>query len=154
MLSTTSQYALRALTKLAGQPPSQPMLGRDLAAQADLPANYLSKILLSLRNAGLLATTRGSGGGYRLERKPSEIRLIEVVEVFDAPRAKPDCLLGEGECSDDEACSAHHAWKQIRQNYISFLETTTLAEISQRPGVAIDSLAAADPPHSIGGSQP
>jgi Rrf2 family protein len=154
MLSTTSQYALRALTKLAGQPPSHPMLGRDLAAQADIPANYLSKILLSLRNAGILATTRGSGGGYRLERKPSEIRLIEVVEVFDAPKAKPDCLLGEGECSDDQACSAHHAWKQIRQSYINFLETTTLAEISRRPGVAMESLGAMAAPHPIGGSQP
>jgi Rrf2 family iron-sulfur cluster assembly transcriptional regulator len=154
MLSTTSQYALRALTKLASQPPSQPMLGRDLAAQADIPANYLSKILLSLRNAGILATARGSGGGYRLERKPGEIRLIEVVEVFDAPKAKPDCLLGEGECSDDDACSAHHAWKQIRQNYINFLETTTLAEISRRPGVAIESLAATAAPQRMWGSQP
>ena len=154
MLSTTSQYALRALTELAGQPPGQPMLGRDLAAQADIPANYLSKILLSLRNAGILATTRGSGGGYRLERKPSEIRLIEVVEVFDAPRARPDCLLGEGECSDDKACSAHHAWKQIRQSYISFLETTTLAEISGRPAVALDSVAATAARQPIGGSQP
>jgi len=154
MISTTSQYALRALTKLAVQPPGESMLGRDLAAEADIPANYLSKILLSLRNAGILATTRGSGGGYRLDRKPSEIHLIEVVEVFDAPKARPDCLLGEGECSDEEACSAHQAWKQIRRNYIHFLETTTLAEISRRPGVSMDSLAAVASPHGIGGSPP
>jgi Rrf2 family protein len=134
MVSTTTQYALRALAKLADLDQGTTMLGRDLARQADIPANYLSKILLALRNAGLLTTARGSGGGYKLARPPEEIRLIDVVEVFDAPRAKPTCLLGEGECSDDDACSAHHAWKEVRATYIRFLETTTLAQISKRKG--------------------
>lgn len=116
------------------------MLGKDLAREAAIPANYLSKILLSLRNAGLLATTRGSGGGYRLEKHPEEIHLIDVVEVFDAPKAKPPCLLGEGECSDEHACSAHLAWRDVRATYIRFLESTTLADISKHqvpPGIQV-----------------
>ena len=62
MLSTTSEYALRALACLAGQPQGTDQLGRDLAKAAEIPANYLSKILLALRNAELVDTTRGSGG--------------------------------------------------------------------------------------------
>jgi Rrf2 family protein len=134
MISTTTQYALRALAKLSDLEPETAMLGRELAKEANIPANYLSKILLTLRNAGLLTTARGSGGGYRLAKRPEEIHLIDVVEVFDAPRAKPPCLLGEGECSDDEACSAHHAWKEVRATFVRFLESTTLAEISKSRG--------------------
>ena len=58
------------------------MLGRELADRAEVPPNYLSKILWALGNAGIIDATRGNGGGYRLKRTPSEIRLFEVVELF------------------------------------------------------------------------
>src|SRR6201987_4841576 len=94
MLSTTSQYALRALTHLARQA-GEPVLGRDLAQAVEIPANYLSKVLLTLRNAGLVSTTRGSGSGYRLDRPASEGLLIEVVELFEEiSRTKPTCFFG------------------------------------------------------------
>src|SRR5690349_4716071 len=64
MLSTTSEYALRALTRLAAAPDGESMLGRDLAEQAGIPANYLSKIMWTLGNAGLIDATRGNHGGY------------------------------------------------------------------------------------------
>ncbi len=131
MFSTTTQYALRALAKLAEVEPGTAILGRDLARQADIPANYLSKVLLAMRNAGLLSASRGTGGGYRLERPPEEIRLIDVCEIFDAPRAKPSCLLGKTECSDEDACSAHEAWKEVRSTFMCFLESRTLADISR-----------------------
>jgi Rrf2 family protein len=131
MFSTTCEYALRALVRLAQIPNGDEILGRDLARQAEIPANYLSKILLALRNAGVLATARGTGGGYRL-RKPAEtIRLIDVVGLFDGARARPACLLGGKECSDEGACSAHASWREIRDAYVKFLESTTLASIAQ-----------------------
>lgn len=76
MLSVTSEYALRALAHLARQP-GEAVLGRDLAHAVEIPANYLSKVLLTLRNAGLVDTTRGSGGGYRLRKPANEIHLID-----------------------------------------------------------------------------
>jgi Rrf2 family protein len=107
------------------------VLGRDLAAKSDIPVNYLSKILLTLRNAGFLATARGTGGGYRLKKRPEEIRLLEVVELFEGSRAKPSCFLGGGkECSDADPCSAHQAWREVRRAYSHFLETTTIAAIA------------------------
>ncbi len=132
MISATCQYALRALIQLARLPQGQSMLGRELAERADIPANYLSKVLLALRNAGLLSTARGSGGGYSLCRLPEEVHLIDVVEIFDAPRARPACLLGKEECSDHDPCSAHQAWRGVRTAYIRFLENTTLADIAGR----------------------
>jgi Rrf2 family protein len=131
MFSTTCEYALRALVGLARVPNGDAVLGRDLARTAQIPANYLSKILLTLRNAGILTTARGTGGGYRLRRTPETIRLMEIVQLFDGARAKPACLLGGKECSDDDPCHAHASWRDIREAYVEFLESTTLASIAQ-----------------------
>lgn len=131
MFSTTCEYALRALVGLARVPNGDALLGRDLALSAQIPANYLSKILLTLRNAGLLTTARGTGGGYRLRKSPETIRLLDIVELFDGARAKPACLLGGKSCTDEDPCPAHESWRDIRAAYIEFLESTTLAGIAK-----------------------
>jgi Rrf2 family protein len=138
MLSVTSEYALRALTQLARVPYGNSLLGRDLAAKANIPANYLSKILLSLRNAGLVATARGSNGGYWLLRPPDAIHLLDVVQLFDSGVRQGACLLGSGHCSNHAAttCSAHEYWERVKLVWSDFLEKTTLADIAHEKPVA------------------
>jgi len=134
MLSTTSQYALRALSHLAAQS-GEAVLGRDLAESVEIPANYLSKVLLTLRNAGLVTTTRGSGGGYRLAKGADEIYLVDVVELFEEiSRAKPSCFLGHSRaCSQATPCSAHSAWRGLQTEYVRFLVATPLSAITGKP---------------------
>jgi len=131
MFSTTSEHALRALTVLARLPEGTAMLGRELADRAAVPANYLSKILWALGNAGIIDATRGNGGGYRLKRTPREIRLFEIVDLFDRNRTKTDCVLGRRTCDQENPCTAHQAWLSVRSAYLDFLQTTTLADISK-----------------------
>ena len=135
MLSTTSQYALRALCQLARQS-GKAVLGRDLAQAVEIPANYLSKVLLTLRNAGLVGTTRGSGGGYRLRKPANEIHLIDVVELFEEiSRTKPACFLAHTRpCSDTTPCTAHSMWQRVMAEYLGFLTSTRLSEIAGKPG--------------------
>ena len=132
MLSTTSEYALRALACLAGQPPGTDLLGRDLAKTAEIPANYLSKILLTLRNAELVDTTRGSGGGYRLHKPADEIFLIDIVELFDGmSRSRPACFLQHQKpCSSSSSCSAHVLWADVQAKYLGFLVSTPLSALA------------------------
>ncbi len=131
MLTTTSEHALRALTHLARLPEGSSMLGRELAERADIPANYLSKILWTLRNAGIIDATRGNGGGYRLGRKAASIHLFEVVELFDRDRTRVPCLLGGGkECDADNPCTAHQSWRCVRNAYLDFLNNTTVEDIA------------------------
>jgi len=116
------------------------MLGRELATQADIPANYLSKILWMLGNAGIIDATRGNRGGYRLKRAAAEIRLFEVVELFDRDRVSLACFLGGGkDCDCENPCTAHEAWRGVRTAYLDFLHTKTVADISQleRPNAAL-----------------
>ncbi len=130
MISATSQYALRALVYIAGLPDGTTVLSRDLAGATQVPPNYLSKVLLTLRNAGLLQSTRGAGGGYRLNKPADHIYLIDVVELFEGSKAKPTCLLNNRRCSDETPCNAHRVWKELSMVYTGFLVTTTLAALA------------------------
>ena len=135
MISTTSEYALRALAHLARMPDESAVLGRDLARATDIPANYLSKILLALRNAGILITARGSGGGYRLCKRPDEIYLIEIVELFEGSKAKPVCFLSRNKpCGDMDSCTAHRSWRELSAAYRGFLVSTNISMISGANG--------------------
>ena len=132
ILSATSQHAIRALVHLASAPAGEAVLGRRLAETAEIPANFLSKIMLTLRNAGLVDATRGQGGGYRLLKKPDEITLLQIVDLFDGVSARPSCFLGEKhECSDEEACLAHSGWKTVCETYLAFMTENTIADIGQ-----------------------
>ncbi len=131
MLSVTVQHALRALSVLAGLPDGASLLGRELAKRADIPANYLSKILWILGGAGFIGATRGSGGGYRLQRPAREIRLADIVTLFEHNRSGQCCFLDDHrKCSIVEPCSAHLAWRKLDSDMTHFLETTTLADIA------------------------
>ena len=135
MLSITSQYALRALAHLARQS-GDAVLGRDLAQSVEIPANYLSKVLLTLRHAGLVDTIRGSGGGYRLGRPANEIYLIDVMELFEeVSRTKSSCFLSRTRpCSETKPCTAHSTWKGLQEAYLGFLVSTPLSAIAGNPG--------------------
>jgi Rrf2 family protein len=131
MLSTTSQYALRALCHLARQS-GRAVLGRDLAQSVEIPANYLSKVLLTLRNAGLVDTSRGSNGGYRLRKPADQIYLIDVVELFEEiSRTDPPCFLGRTRvCSETTPCTAHATLRGLLAEHLSFLVSTPLSTIA------------------------
>lgn len=134
MFSSTTEYALRALTLLAAQRAGIAILGKDLSRQTAIPGSYLTKIMLALRNAGLVGAARGNAGGYWLAREADSIRLLEVVRLFQGVTPLRRCLLSPSqECSDVNPCSAHGAWKGLRAEYINFLERVTLADISNRP---------------------
>jgi Rrf2 family protein len=133
MLSTTSQHAIRALVHLSRVPEGGLILGRELAELAGIPANFLAKIMLALRNAGLVDATRGQGGGYRLLQSANQIALMQVVELFEGVNATPGCFLGEKHaCRDEEACPAHSGWKVVCEAYFQFMTKTTIAQIGRQ----------------------
>lgn len=130
MLTTTSEYALRAMVELAQLPPGANALARDLARQADVPVNYLSKILLTLRLAGLVHAARGTAGGYRLGKPADQIRLAEIIEQFESVSPQPRCLLNhQHQCSDATACPAHTLLRDAQAAFAGVLWNTPLATI-------------------------
>jgi Rrf2 family protein len=131
MLSITAEHAVRALSEMAAKRNGESVLGKELAVTAGIPPNYLAKILWTLGNAGLIDATRGSGGGYRLRRAPSEIRLREIVDLFDRQAWRTSCFLSsERLCDPDCPCAVHQDWDRVRSAYLGFLDSTTIAQIA------------------------
>ncbi len=131
MLTLTSEYALRALIYLAQHADSWPIPGRRIAEHADIPPKYLSKILGDLVRFGVLESSPGKTGGFRLRNSAKETKLYEVLspfEQFDRRR----CPFGNNECSDDNPCLAHSKWKQVVELEQRFLRETTIHEVAIR----------------------
>jgi DNA-binding IscR family transcriptional regulator len=84
-ITTKSPYALRALTELARMGSSDPVPLAELARRRDVPVQFLEQLFATLRRAGILRSQRGVKGGYSFARAPSEVTVLEVVELLDGP---------------------------------------------------------------------
>jgi Rrf2 family protein len=143
MLNQTTEHAVRALLYLAQRPPLEAVSAERMALALGAPANYLSKTLNVLARRGLLRSTRGPQGGFRLTRSPAEITVAEVAAVFEEPRARSVCLLGDRACTDRAPCRAHGQWLVLRDRVEAPLRTTTLATLLGEPAERLDAAPAA-----------
>lgn len=136
MLSQTGEYALRAALYLARHEDEAPSRVDDAARSLGVPRNYLSKILHEMGKQGLLNSTRGPKGGFRLAEPADRISLARVVERFDPEFLSEEgrCILGRMRCSDRDPCAAHHRWKGVAAAIRSFFRETTLAELAAPAG--------------------
>lgn len=132
MLSSTAEYALRAVLHIAAAEPGAPHKLEQIATALDVPRNYLSKTLHQLARAGVLRSERGPNGGFRLAVPAEQLTLDRVVEPFGAMKLARRCLLGQGECSDRTPCSVHAQWKLVAEPMRAFFRDTTVAALLQR----------------------
>jgi len=130
ILSQTAVYALQATLCLAEREQGERMRVDDIAAELDVPRNYLSKILHTLAREGVLTSSRGPGGGFELTRPASAVTLQEIVQRFDGFEESP-CLLGRAKCSDRNPCAVHHRWRDAARAVQDFFASTSLADLTQ-----------------------
>lgn len=129
MISSTAEYALRAIVYLAQHSRNGRVAAADVAAALDIPANYLGKILHELARSRVLDSTRGKRGGFCLAAPPDEIPLSRVVSLFDDLGNGAKCLLGRPECSDVQPCAAHAQWKVVSEQVNNFFRHTTVGDL-------------------------
>jgi Rrf2 family transcriptional regulator, nitric oxide-sensitive transcriptional repressor len=131
MLSQTVEYALRATLYIArNHPRAVPV--NDIAMEIDAPSGYLAKILSELARAGILESSRGPGGGFRIATHPNALALADVVRAIEG-REERRCLLGHGRCGANPQCTAHTRWSPIATAMDAFFGNTTLADLLQTP---------------------
>lgn len=137
MLSQTAEYALRAVLYLAEQADGEPVSVDTVSDALSLPRNYLSKTLHALAKAGVLASTRGPGGGFQLAVPAERLSLFEIVTPFDELDSRRRCLLGRRQCSDDAPCPAHERWKAVAEEVATFFRETTVADLIATDAAAV-----------------
>ena len=120
---------MRAVLSIAAQPKGEPVGAARLAAKLGIPQNYLSKTLHKLARAGVLESTRGKLGGFRLARPAGRIPLLDIVGLFDNITGGRTCLMGRAVCSDQNACVVHERWKAVSEATADFFRVTTVAHL-------------------------
>lgn len=131
MLSHTVEYALRATLFVARNHPNALPVA-DIAKGVEAPRGYLAKILSELARTGVLESSRGPGGGFRLAKSPDALALADVVHAIEGNEPRR-CLLGRGVCGQVPGCTAHERWSPIATDMDEFFGKTTLADLLHQP---------------------
>lgn len=127
--SAATKYAIRAVCHLAGCCDGAPVQAREIAEALSIPYHFLSKILQDLARKGVLVSTKGPGGGFRLVRPPEETSLYDVISVVEGPLSDTECMLGLDRCSDEARCPMHDFWKSYRSTFRSKMESISLVDV-------------------------
>jgi Rrf2 family transcriptional regulator, cysteine metabolism repressor len=137
LFSTKAEYGVRLLVELGRRGEARPVALASVAEAETLPLSYLEHLVAKLRDAGLVTSTRGAHGGYRLARPAEEIQMLEVVEALEGPVTPMECFHAEREgkvlCSHesdgDRACATKMLWTRVQGGVTRALAGTTLAEL-------------------------
>lgn len=127
--SNACEYAIRALTYLARHP-DKFSLAREISEIEKIPHYFLSKILQDLARDGLLKSTKGPGGGFRLTKAVEKYTLYEIKEAIDGIADLDDCAVGLARCNDLIPCPLHETFKPLREQIKKYLQVTTLADMA------------------------
>jgi Rrf2 family iron-sulfur cluster assembly transcriptional regulator len=130
VFTRTSEYALRAMTFLAMQPPGKRTGAREISLAESIPIPFLWKILQNLARRRLIRSFKGMRGGYELARPSDRITLHEVVFATDGMDFSNQCVLGLPHCGEENSCPLHDTWKRIRGDMTAMLERNTLADLA------------------------
>ncbi|MEA2621387.1 MAG: Rrf2 family transcriptional regulator, cysteine metabolism repressor [Chloroflexota bacterium] len=133
--STRGEYGVRLMVELARHHGAGPVSLSELADHEDLPRPYLEQLVVSLREHGLVSSTRGAHGGYELTRDPIDIRMSQVIQALEGPIAPMICAsedpLHAGLCSRTEFCNVNLLWVRVRDAVVGALESVSLAELAR-----------------------
>jgi Rrf2 family protein len=127
VISKTTEYALRAVVALAGAD-GQPMLSPHIAETTQVPQAYLSKVLQTLVRAGLVSSQRGQGGGFILAKPPSDITVLDVVDVVDPIPRIETCPLSI-ESHSAKLCPLHRRLDEAIASIRASFGSTSLADL-------------------------
>jgi Rrf2 family protein len=133
MLSQRTRYALRSLIMLAGRIETGPVRIAEIAREQNVPRKFLELILLELKRAGLVESSRGRAGGYRLARAPGDISFGAVVRLLDGRLALVPCASASdyapcGDCMDEARCAIRRAAIKVREETARVLDEFSLAD--------------------------
>ena len=131
-LSKKTDYALLSLCYLTEIGPEKSANTREIAEKHDIPVELLAKVLQRLAKAGLVASTAGPTGGYRLARRPESISVGAVIEIVDGAPAIAQCFKTDGHlCEQLDKCTIRTPLERINTKIVQMLDLISVAEIAR-----------------------
>jgi len=131
-LSNSSQYAIRILAYMADQEDSKLMNATELSEALHVPYKFLTKIMTELVKVGLVVSIRGREGGYQFEKKTSEIKVSDILDIFNDSIKDEQCVLGIGFCNGMCKCALHDQWMEPKYLLQKMFRESSLEDIAGR----------------------
>ncbi|UCE88259.1 MAG: Fe-S cluster assembly transcriptional regulator IscR [Pseudomonadota bacterium] len=133
-LTTKGRYAVTAMLDLAIHYKDGPITLADISHRQGISLSYLEQLFSKLRKQGLVDSTRGPGGGYRLSREADAIPVADVITAVDEKVDATRCG-GLANCQDDQQCLTHELWSDLSEQIYVFLKNISLGQLVERKGV-------------------
>jgi Rrf2 family transcriptional regulator, cysteine metabolism repressor len=135
--SAKTEYGVRLMIELGRREGDDPVSLKAIAEAEGLPLSYLEHVVASLKRAGLVQSSRGAHGGYRLARDAHEISMDDVVLALEGAIAPMECFVNvptekvacSHEIDQGQGCSTRLLWMRVQAGVIKALQGTTLAEL-------------------------
>ncbi len=131
-----TDYATVVLASLAHEP-TRHRAAAELAERTRLARPTVSKVLKGLQRAGLVISSRGAQGGYRLARRPEEINAAQILAVFEGPLAITECSGAASQCGLERQCGVSGAWRRVNAAIRRALEDVTLQQLAGLDAAAL-----------------
>ena len=140
IFSKKCELALQAVLFLSIKKDQIIFNSKEVSEELKVPKEFVSKMLQILTDSGIIGSKKGKNGGFYLARRPSQIRLIEIVEAVDGLGVFQNCVLGFPDCGNDYPCPVHDQWGKIRDEAYSMLKKETLEQLKEKTIKKITSL--------------
>jgi Rrf2 family protein len=131
-ITTQAEYGLICALHLARRVADGPVTGRDIASAERLPADYVEQIMLKLRRAEIVRSTRGAHGGYQLARAPELITVRDVIAASEHSTFEVHCTshpVEEERCSSSHDCSIRPVWMLLQRRIDDVLDSVRLSDL-------------------------
>ena len=130
--SKKCEYGLQAVLFMATQEKNCVYPAEEISKKLNIPKEFISKILQSLTESGIIESKKGKSGGFKLAKQPSKIKLIDIVEAIDGLESFNSCVLGFPECSPDKPCPVHEQWGVLRTKAHEMLSSETIDKFKEK----------------------
>jgi Rrf2 family transcriptional regulator, cysteine metabolism repressor len=131
-ISTKGRYGMRAMVDLATHYGKGHILLKDIAKRQQLSERYLEQLVLTLKAAGLVNSTRGAHGGFTLAKHPSEINLSEIFQALEGPLGLVECVDDPTACGRIDSCVTRDVWQELKDSITSVLASKTLRDLVEK----------------------
>ena len=131
-ITTQAEYGLICALHLARRTDEGPVTGREIAARERLPGDYVEQIMLKLRRAEIVKSTRGAHGGYHLARSPETISVRDVIAASEHSTFEVHCTshpVEEARCSSSHDCSIRPVWMLLQRRIDDVLQGVRLSDL-------------------------
>jgi len=128
-LSTRSRYGIRSLIDLSKNYESRPVSVKDISTRQKISERYLENIFNDLKNAGILGSVKGKGGGFYLERPIESVTIFDIIEVLEGTVMLVSCDDENGACKMSAQCYTRGMWKNLNEKLRESMKQIKLIDV-------------------------